>query len=145
MTTRNRFLIILVIASLGLWGCAQGPASGTASAERLRALENKLAKVESDFRSVSATRDQLRKKLTAVEDEKAQLAQQVEQLLAVVKERDSLRKQLTSRTAERDTVQSQFDAFRKGIKSLLGQAELSASALNATTGTSTDLTAQKKS
>jgi len=142
MSTRNRFLIVLVIASVGLWGCAQGPASGTASAERLRALENKLAKIESDLRSVSTTRDQLRKKLTGLEEEKTQLTQQVE---ADAKERDSLRRQLTTRTTERDTVQGQFDTFRKGIKNLLGQAELSASAFGAATGTGPELTAQKKS
>ena len=32
--------------------------------------------------------------------------------------------QLASRTTERDSLQGQFDQFRKGIKNLLGQAEL---------------------
>jgi len=116
MSTRNRFLIVLVIATLGLWGCGQGPANGVNSAERIRALENKLAKTESDYHTTTASRDQLRKKLATLEDEKTKL----------VKERDSLRSQLAVRTVERDHLQTQYDAFRKGIRNLLGQAELSA-------------------
>jgi septal ring factor EnvC (AmiA/AmiB activator) len=125
MTTGERFLVVLALASLGLWGCAQGPANGPVSAEKLRALENKVAKLEGDIRGTSASRDQLRKQVAALEEEKSQLTQQVEQLQLVVKERDSLKKQLTVRTSERDNIQNQFEHFRKGIKTLLGQAELS--------------------
>jgi len=116
MSQAQKALSVLVVACLGLWGCTQGAANGRASAERLRALETKIAKLEDDFRAVVAVREQLRKQLTAVEQERTQLGQQVERLQAVVKERDELRQQLA-------TVQSQFDQFRKGIKTLLGQAE----------------------
>jgi septal ring factor EnvC (AmiA/AmiB activator) len=123
MSRAERALVVLVLASLGVWGCAQGPTNGAASAERVRALENKIAKLEDDFRGAVAVRDQLRKKLSAAEDEKGHLGQQVDQLQTVVKERDELRRQLTTRTAERDAIQGQFDQFRKGIKTLLGQVE----------------------
>jgi chromosome segregation ATPase len=76
------------------------------TAERLHALEAKLAKLEEDFKASVAVRDQLRKKLGAVEEERTQ----------VTKERDDLRQQLT-------TVQDRFDQFRKGVKTLLGQAD----------------------
>jgi chromosome segregation ATPase len=145
MSTRNRFLIVLAVSALGLWGCAQGPASGTANAERLRALENKLAKLEGDFHTVTTTRDQLRKKLTALEDEKVQLAQQVEKLQEVLKERDSLKTQLATRTSERDHLQNQYDSFRKGIKSLLGQAEIATSPFNAATRVTAELPIPRKS
>jgi septal ring factor EnvC (AmiA/AmiB activator) len=123
MSRAQKALSVLVVACLGLWGCAQGAANGHASAERIRALETKIAKLEDDFRAVVAVREQLRKQLTATEQERTQLGQQVENLQAVVKERDDLRQQLATRTNERDSLQSQFDQFRKGIKSLLGQTE----------------------
>jgi chromosome segregation ATPase len=145
MSPGYRFLIVLVVASLGLWGCAQGPANGPASAERLRALENKLAKIESDFHGAATTRDQLRKKLTTLEQEKDQLAQQVEQLQAVVKDRDSLKSQLATRTAERDNALKEFYTFRKGIKNLLGQAELFAAPASAPANTTAELAVQRKS
>jgi hypothetical protein len=116
-------LIVVVIASLGAWGCAQGPANGPTSAERIRALENKIAKLEDDFRAAVTVRDQLKKKLGVTEDEKLKLGQQVEQLQIVVKEREDLKLQLAARTTERDNLQVQYDQFRKGIKTLLGQSE----------------------
>ena len=123
MSRAQKALSVLVVACLGLWGCAQGAANGHANAERIRALETKIAKLEDDFRAVVTVREQLRKQLTATEQERAHLGQQVEDLRAVVKERDELRQQLATRTNERDSLQSQFDQFRKGIKTLLGQAE----------------------
>ena len=123
MSRAQKTLSVLVVACLGLWGCAQGPANGPASAERIRALETKIAKLEDDFRAAVAVREQLRKQLTAAEEERTRLGQQVETLQGVTKERDELRQQLAARTTERDSLQSQFDQFRKGIKTLLGQAE----------------------
>jgi chromosome segregation ATPase len=122
MNQAGKAAVIFFIAAMGLWGCAQGPGGGP-SAERMRALEAKVTKLEEDFRGAVAARDQLRKKLTATEDDKAQLAKQVDQLTLVAKERDELKQQLSARTIERDALQNQFTEFRKGIKSLLGQAE----------------------
>jgi septal ring factor EnvC (AmiA/AmiB activator) len=106
MGRANKALVVLVVASLGLWGCARGPANGSVSVERIRALEAKIAKLEDDFRASVAVRDQLRKKLATAEEERTQ----------VNKERDDLRQQLGA-------VQDRFDQFRKGVKGLLGQAE----------------------
>jgi septal ring factor EnvC (AmiA/AmiB activator) len=125
MSLGKKFLIILVAGSLGIWGCAQNQ---SANAERIRALENKIARLEEDFKASVAVREQLRKRLTAVEEERTLLAQQVEQLQIVVKERDDLKVQLTQRTNERDTAQAQFDTLRKGLKTLLGQIEAPPSA-----------------
>lgn len=123
MSRAQKALSVLVVACLGLWGCAQGAANGHASSERIRALETKIAKLEDDFKAVVTIREQLRKQLTATEHEKTQLGQQVEQLQVVAKERDELRQQLAARTNERDSVQGQFDQFRKNIKALVGQSE----------------------
>lgn len=133
MTQSGKVLIVFVIAAMGLWGCAQGPGGGI-SAERIRALEAKVAKLEDDFRTAVTARDQLKKKLASVEDEKEKLTKQVEELQLVVRERDELKQQLAVRTSERDNVQVQFEQLRKGIKTLLGQAE-SASQIPVTTST----------
>ena len=63
MTRANKALAILMVAAFGLWGCAQGPAHGPAAAEKIKALEGKCSKLEDDYKSVAAARDQLRKKL----------------------------------------------------------------------------------
>src|SRR5262249_32972325 len=91
--------------------------------ERIKALEGKCAKLEDDYRAVAAARDQLKKKLAAAEAERARAQEELAQRDALVKERDELKQQLAARTGERDAVQGQFEQFRKGIRSLLGQAE----------------------
>jgi septal ring factor EnvC (AmiA/AmiB activator) len=123
--SQGKFVILLlVVGSLGVWGCAQSAGNG-ANAERIRALETKIARLEDDFKASIAVREQLRKKLSSVEEERAQLSQQVDQLQAVVKERDNLKQQLALRTSERDAVQNQFNNLCKGIKTLIGQVETS--------------------
>ena len=108
MTRAQKALAIMVVATLGLWGCAQEHRNGPGSA-RLKALESKNAKLQNDFRAVVAARDQMRKKLIAAEEQKVRLSQQLEEIQAI--------------TRERDAIQNQFDQFRKGIRSLLGQAD----------------------
>jgi septal ring factor EnvC (AmiA/AmiB activator) len=121
MTRANKALVLLVVAVLGLWGCAQRPG---ASAERLRSLESKLGKLEDDYRVVTATRDQVRKKLADLEEERTKLQQDLEQAQQTLgKERDDFKLQLTSRTSERDALQTQFETFRKGVRTLLNQAD----------------------
>jgi len=129
MNHRYNALAVLIVASVGLWGCAQGPANGPGSIERIRALESKNAKLEDDFRSAAAARDLLKRKLASAEQQRDQLGQQLDQFQAVTKERDELRQQLTARTTERDALQAQFEQFRKGIRGLLGQAEAGAGPL----------------
>jgi septal ring factor EnvC (AmiA/AmiB activator) len=137
MNSANRALIVFVVATLGIWGCARGPAAGSGSAERIRALEAKIARLEDDFRGAATARDQFRRKLAAAEEVQAQLRQEVEQLQVVVKERDDLRIQVKARTGERDVLQGQYDQFRKGLRDLLGQAEAAASRPAEQTVTST--------
>src|SRR5882762_4565192 len=121
--SRGKFLLLLMVAGLfGVWGCSQG-AGNSANAERIRALETKIARLEEDFKGSVTVREQLRKKLSTVEEEKVQLIQQVEQLQLVVKDRDNLKQQLALRTGERDAVQNQFNNLCKGIKTLIGQME----------------------
>jgi len=115
MNRATRAAAVLFVSLLGLWGCAQGP-TATAQAERIKALEAKTARLEADFRSAAAARDQLRQQLADSEDH-------VQKLQAVVKERDDLRVQVKLRASERDQVAAQYDTFRKSIKDLIGQAD----------------------
>jgi chromosome segregation ATPase len=122
MTNYQKALAVLVVGALGIWGCAQGPAGG-ATAEKIRNLESKVTRLEDDFRAATVARDQFRKKLTDTETAAADLRQQVEALLPVVKERDDLRTQLKSRSTELESVTQQFDGFRRNLKDLLGKTE----------------------
>src|SRR5439155_24531548 len=96
---------------------AQGP-SAVAQAERIKALEAKITRLEADFRAALGARDQLRQQLTQAEEH-------IQKLQLVIKERDELKIQVKLRTSERDQLSAQFDSFRKGLKELLGQAEAS--------------------
>ena len=115
MTRANKALVVMVLASLGVWGCAQEQNHGSTNA-RIRALESKNAKLEEDFQAVVAARAEVRNKLRAAE----QKARRVE---ALAQQRDDLLQQVKTRTDERDALQIQFDQLRKGIRSLLGQAD----------------------
>jgi septal ring factor EnvC (AmiA/AmiB activator) len=125
MNRASKALIVLVVAALGVWGCAQGPGQpNAANAEQIKVLEGKVAKLEDAYRSVTAGRDQIRKKLADVEEQKEKLQHELTQLQnTLTKERDELKAQLVARTAERDAVVTQFEVLRKGVRSLLSQAD----------------------
>jgi chromosome segregation ATPase len=123
MTRFSRATIVMVVAASGLWGCAQGPAGSAAQSERLRALEAKCAKYEEDYRAVATARDQAKKAVTSLEQEKARIQRQLALKQEVEKEREDLRKQVEARSAERDVLQARCDRLKKGIQNLLGQDE----------------------
>jgi DNA anti-recombination protein RmuC len=125
MTSAKKALVVLIVATLGIWGCAQGQSSNAVSqADRIKVLEAKNAKLEEDFRAAAAVRDQCRKKLATADEQQQQLRQDLDQQLqAVVRERDELRQQVTTRTNERDAMVTQYENFRKSIRELLGQAD----------------------
>ena len=124
MNQFQKALLFLLVVMLGIWGCAQG--SGVSSADRIRALETKVTRLEEDFRAAATARDQFRKKLGETEQIAAQLKEEVDALRPVVKERDEIRMQLKARTQERDAVMIQFDGFRKSLRDLLGQMDAAA-------------------
>lgn len=115
MMRTSHAIALMFVTMVGLWGCSRGPSAATL-AERIKTLEAKCSRLESDFRAAAATRDQLRVQLTQSED-------QIVKLQQVVKERDELKAQLTLKISERDQVTSQFDAFRRSLRELVGQAE----------------------
>lgn len=124
MTRYHKALGVFLVSLFGIWGCARGSATngGAASNDKIKALEAKTAKLEDDLKNSVALKDQIRKKLSDSEDAQAQLQQEIERLSTLVKERDMM---IKTRTTERDTVNTQYDVFRKNLKDLLGQAEAS--------------------
>ena len=121
---RGTFLLtVLVVATLGVWGCGQGGSSS--QAERIRALEAKCAKLEDDYRAAATVRDQARKKTAGLEEERAELQKDLEdkgkQLQLVTKERDELRQNVEVRTTERDVLQTRCERLKRGLQNLLGQ------------------------
>ena len=115
-------LVLLVVVTLGLWGCAQGtgPAPGSA---RMRNLESRHAKLEEDYRGAVAARDQARKQTQALEEERAALQQQLEQ---ANKEREQLRQQATARAGERDSLQAHLTQLGKELHNLAGRIDAAA-------------------
>jgi uncharacterized coiled-coil DUF342 family protein len=122
MTRARKALILMVVATLGFWGCAREQKHPPGSA-RIKTLESKNAQLEDECRSAIEAKDHLRHKLQSLQAERAQLKDQLEQVQNVTKERDELREQVAARTTERDALQAQFNELRKGIKTLLGHAE----------------------
>ena len=125
MTRSHKVLGFLFVAMLGLYGCARGPAA-SANGDRA-ALEAKVQRLEEDFRAAAAARDSFRQRLLAAEDKLALTQKSLDRTTATAtqerQERDAARAEVKTRTAERDTLQVQYDGFRKNIKELLGTAE----------------------
>jgi septal ring factor EnvC (AmiA/AmiB activator) len=117
MTRANKALSVSLVALLGLWGCAR-PAGYSSQMERLKSLEVKCGKLEEDYRAVASARDQLRKRVAAIEEDRAR-DHDAARMLA--KERDDLKQQFEARTGERDALQVRCDRLRKGIESIIGQ------------------------
>jgi len=134
MNRAGKLMTVLVVATLGLWGCAKNPANTKTQAEMIRSLEDKCAKLEEDYRTVAFARDDARKKAVSMEDENKRLQKQIEsqkaQLLKdqqvekqLAKEQDELHQQMEARTNERDVLQVRCDRLKKGLQNLLGQDE----------------------
>ncbi|HJZ58454.1 MAG TPA: hypothetical protein VKE74_26165 [Gemmataceae bacterium] len=131
MTRAHKVLGFLLVALVGIYGCAKGPnptpAAAATEAKSNPALEAKLHRAEEDVKTAVAARDGLRQKLAAAEDQQARLRQQLDQAMqateAAAQEREALRVEVRTRTIERDEVKAQYEGFRKSIREALGQAE----------------------
>ncbi len=127
MIRASNALTVMLVAVLGAWGCARGPANHfAAQAEKIRTLEGQCSKLEEDYKAVAAARDVARRRVTSLEEENARLQKQLLFHQAVVKEREGLRHQLESRTSERDNLQMRCNRLKKGLQNLLGQDEAAA-------------------
>ncbi len=118
-------IAVLVVCSLGLWGCTQQKTG--AITLKIRELETRYTKLEEDYRVLQATHEQNRKRLAQSEAQRLALDKQKtdlsQQLQTTSKERDDLRKQVTQRTFERDTAQTHLQQFNKELQALAGRVE----------------------
>ena len=119
-------LVIMVLSSLGLWGCTNQ--KNVATNIKIRELENRHAKLEEDYRVILAANETNRRKLILIEAQRTELAQKVEELQGVVRERDELKTQLVTRTEERwsNNVRQQFMQFSRDLQNLAGRAQAAA-------------------
>jgi outer membrane murein-binding lipoprotein Lpp len=111
-TSSRGLLLVVAVACLGLWGCAQNKA-GSDAAAKLRELEARHAKLEEDYQAVAAANETIRKRLAVVEADRQ----------VAVRERDELKRQVTVRTGERDAVHAQLVQFGRDLQTLVGRVE----------------------
>jgi chromosome segregation ATPase len=131
---------ILGLFLVGLWGCSQG--GGAVSSEKSRQLEGRLAKLEAELKSTAASRDALKQRLAAIEeqvqaaearakanaDENANLTAKIAEdtrekanLTAKIAEQE---KELNGRLVEKDAAVAQYDDLVKKLEGVLGQAKI---------------------
>lgn len=114
-------LVLMVLTLLSLWGCAQQNPGANSYHTRIRDLEARQAKLEEDYRVVTAANDTLRKKIAQLEAQRSELTQKIvhkeEQCQQVARERDDLQQQVQAHTGERDDLQQQVQA-RTGERDL---------------------------
>lgn len=113
---------VVIVSLFGVWGCSRAPSheGNVATAEKVKALETKMARLEDDFRAASSARDQLSKKLLAAEEGRLALQGQVTRLNKEIKAKDEA---IQARTSERDQVTTHYKSFREGLKELLAKSE----------------------
>jgi chromosome segregation ATPase len=143
MTRAHKVLGFLLVALVGIYGCAQGPAqppTPTASTEAKGnpGLEARVHRLEEDYKAATAARDSLKQKLTAAEEQQARLQKQIEQAReeatqernaiaaerdALKTEREALKAEVKARTAERDEVRTQYTTYIKSVREQTDKAE----------------------
>ncbi len=126
MTRSQKVIGFALVTLVGVWGCSKNPGESAGAGGRNPGLEAKAQRLEEDFRAAAAARDQFRQRLQSAEERLATAESRAAQLQTQFEqEREALRTDLKARTSERDNLAAQYDAFRKNLKSLLGQAETS--------------------
>src|SRR5688572_12156242 len=95
-TVHALLLGVMVVASLGLWGCTQQQTG--AITVKVRDLETRYAKLEEDYRALQSSNEQNKKRLAQSESLRATLEEQktdlTKQLDTTTEQRDDLRKQV---------------------------------------------------
>ena len=114
--SRPACVLAIIFAGLAsVWGCAK-PASVVSTAP----FEERIAKLERDFRAVEVARDAA---LARATDFESRLKAETSRAAVIQRERDELAANLKSRVAQTEVVQTQLDGLKKGLKDLLGTME----------------------
>jgi regulator of replication initiation timing len=140
--SRFKGWIVVFAGALCIWGCTKS--SGTNyQAEKAKSLEERLASLVDENKSLTTAREQLRNKLAETEDEKLKIQHDFEELrTTTVRERDDLKSQLAARTTERDSLQVEFESMRKSLHNILNQADAVSAAFSQRSVTNLDRNAQ---
>jgi chromosome segregation ATPase len=125
-------LVVLMVATVGLWGCSQGESKTShRQDEKVKVLQAKCGNLESDCLALTSARDEAQRKLVQLESERTKL---LKELQANKHACESLQAAVTIRTAETESYRGQLDELRKGIRSLLSRVESSLPAEDAGKG-----------
>jgi predicted nuclease with TOPRIM domain len=117
MMRKTQGVAVVLLAILGIWGCTgSGP-----SAEKAKEFEVRVAKLEADLKTVTVSRDQLKARLSTLED---QVRAESERAKLVEKERDDLIAKVAAKSAEKDSAVAQYDDLVKKLEGVLGQAKV---------------------
>jgi septal ring factor EnvC (AmiA/AmiB activator) len=119
MLNKNQYLAIIAVTLFGLWGCSKATTDPT-SAEKVKSLEAKIAKLEDEYRSALSQRDQIRKKLTLIEEDATKLNREITNMQKSLSEKDEI---IKLRTTERDFVRVEYDGFRNSLRELINKAD----------------------
>ena len=118
----------ILVMLLGAYGCAKGPGVAAVGSADGGA---KVKKLEEDYRTAAAARDDFQQKLAYAEEQRANAQKELDRArAAAAAERDALKGEVKARTAERDALQVQYEKFRTTLKELLGTADAAVGALN---------------
>lgn len=133
---------VVMVVSLGIWGCARKPVDRTAGNDRIRSLEGKCVKLEQNYRTVAEARDRaraeasrLQREVTDIEaltKERDELRQQAKEAIAQrdqaaknlakrTEERDQIRRDLNVKKAQFDTVSIRYERLRKSLQTIVTQ------------------------
>jgi outer membrane murein-binding lipoprotein Lpp len=140
-----KMALVVIVAGLGIAGCARQSSVPAASSERIRQLEARCVKLEQDYGTVANARDTAQKEAAGVKQAQEEQGRQLEaaqaeltglrkQLQQRKAERDTLLAQVNERTSERDGLLQRMDKVKKGLRELLNQEEPSAAPAGSTTG-----------
>jgi len=129
------YLAFLGVIFASVAGCGRTqPVQTATSGERVKTLEARVARLEEDYRSAAATRDQARRQASQLQEQKTQLEEQIARLTLALEtqkvEAEASRaalaqeqSQLRLRTNERDVLQTRCEKLKRGLQTLLGQDE----------------------
>jgi chromosome segregation ATPase len=127
MSCANKaLLVVMVVTTLGLWGCTQSHSGAAAGTAKVRDLENRNAKLEEDYKAAVAEGADARKRLAETEEQLARMNQQLRQTQGALKERDQLRRQVTAAQTERNALQSRLQEFGRELQALAGRVDATA-------------------
>jgi predicted RNase H-like nuclease (RuvC/YqgF family) len=122
----HHLLLVVVITTIGVWGCSQSGTDARSAAAKIRHLEYRNTKLEEDYRASVAEVAALKKKLTAALKQVEDVSKHNEELQTTAREREELQQKLNLSVGERDALRIQLTTFSKELQALAGRVEQAA-------------------